>query len=411
MAVVILFFSGFFMYIVGIDIAKKSHQAVIIDNEGNQKSKNFRFANSLEGFRLLLSNIEEIDSNYTNFEIGMEATGHYWINLYTRLIDKGFKVHVINPLQSDALRNLYLRKTKTDSVDSKLIANVIRFGHYTETRLTDDRLMTIRELSRQRFYLVDKNSDLKRKVVVIMDKIFPEFQGIFSDMFGKTSCAILKRCPSSKEVMEIEFDEFAALIKKASRSKFNIAKAKEIKIAAKNSFSALIDPSPLSFLVKQMVEQIELLESQILNLEKEIGEIFSQLNSKITQIPGIGPILGAVILSEIGDINRFSSSKKLVAFAGIDPSIKQSGGFLSSENHMSKRGSPYLRRALWIASFVNINHNKEMISLYGKKTSSGKGHYKTMGFLCHKLLNIIYSVLKNNTDYIPYAWKEIKICS
>lgn len=399
------------MFIVGIDIAKKSHQAVIIDSEGNQKSKNFRFANSLEGFNLLLNKIEEIDLNYSNFEIGMEATGHYWINLYTRLMDKGFKVHVINPLQSDALRNLYLRKTKTDSVDSKLIANVIRFGQYTETRLTDDKLLTVRELSRQRFYLVDMNSDLKRKVVVIMDKIFPEFQGIFSDMFGKTACAILKRCPSSQEVMEIQFDEFSALIKKASRSKFNIAKAKEIKLAARDSFSALIDPSPLSFLVKQMVVQIELIEKQVLDLEKEIEEIFSCFNSKITTIPGIGPILGAVILSEIGDINRFSSSKKLVAFAGIDPSIKQSGEFTSSENHMSKRGSPYLRRALWIASFVNINHNKEMISLYGKKTSNGKGHYKTMGFLCHKLLNVVYAVLKNNSDYVPYAWKEMKICS
>lgn len=399
------------MFIVGIDIAKKSHQAVIIDEEGNQRSKNFRFANSLEGFNLLLNNMEEIDSDHSNFEIGMEATGHYWINLYTRLIDKGFKIHVINPLQSDALRNLYLRKTKTDSVDSKLIANVIRFGQYTETRLTDDKLLTVRELSRQRFYLVDMNSDLKRKVVVIMDKIFPEFQGIFSDMFGKTSCAILKKCPSSKEVLEIDFDEFAAIIKKSSRSKFNIAKAKEIKLAARDSFSALIDPAPLSFLVKQMVEQIELLENQIQNLEHEISEIFMQLDSKITQIPGIGPVLGAVILSEIGDINRFSSSKKLVAFAGIDPSIKQSGEFVSSENHMSKRGSPYVRRALWIASFVNLNHNKEIIKLYGKKTSNGKGHYKTMGFLCHKLLNVVYAVLKNNADYIPYAWTESKACS
>lgn len=389
------------MYIIGIDIAKKSHQAVIIDSDGHQKSKNFRFANTTEGFSILISRIEEVDKDYSSFEIGMEATGHYWINLYTRLIDKGFRVHVINPLQSDALRNLYLRKTKTDSVDSKLIANVIRFGQYTETRLTDDKLMTVRELSRQRFYLVDMNSDLKRKIVVIMDKIFPEFQEIFSDMFGKTSCAILKRCPSSKEVQEIPFDEFSAIIKRASRGRFNEGKAQAIKLAAQDSFSALMDHTPLSFLVKQMVEQIELLEKQIESLEKVISEIFSHFNTKITQIPGIGPILGAVILSEIGDINRFSSSKKLVAFAGIDPSIKQSGEFISSENHMSKRGSPYLRRALWIASFVNVNHNKEIIKLYGKKVSNGKGHYKTMGFLCHKLLNVVYAVLKNNADYVP----------
>lgn len=399
------------MYIIGIDIAKRSHQAVIIDSEGNQKSKNFRFSNSLEGFNLLLSKIEDVDSDYSKFEIGMEATGHYWINLYTRLLDKGFQIHVINPLQSDALRNLYLRKTKTDSVDSKLIANVIRFGKYTETSLKDDKLLMVRELSRQRFYLVDMNADLKRKTVVIMDKIFPEFQNIFSDMFGKTSIALLKKCPSTKEVLEISLDELSSIIRKASRGKFSEVKAIEIRCAAQNSFNALVDPSSLSFLVKQMVEQIELLEKQIEEQEKEISRIFSKLNSKITQIPGIGPVLGAVILSEIGDINRFSSSKKLVAFAGIDPSIKQSGNFLSSENHMSKRGSPYLRRALWIASFVNLNHNKEMIHIYRRKISNGKGHYKTMGFLCHKLLNVVYTVLKNDADYIPYVWKNKKMCS
>lgn len=399
------------MYIIGIDIAKRSHQAVIIDSEGNQKSKNFRFSNSLEGFNLLLSKIEEVDSDYSKFEIGMEATGHYWVNLYTRLLDKGFQIHVINPLQSDALRNLYLRKTKTDSVDSKLIANVIRFGKYTETSLKDDKLLMVRELSRQRFYLVDMNADLKRKTVVIMDKIFPEFQNIFSDMFGKTSIALLKKCPSTKEVMEIPLDELSSIIRKASRGKFSEVKAIEIRRVAQNSFNALVDPSSLSFLVKQMIEQIELLEKQIEEQEKEISRIFSKLNSKITQIPGIGPVLGAVILSEIGDINRFSSSKKLVAFAGIDPSIKQSGNFLSSENHMSKRGSPYLRRALWIASFVNLNHNKEMIHIYRRKISNGKGHYKTMGFLCHKLLNVVYTVLKNDADYIPYVWKNKKMCS
>ncbi|MCI5829739.1 MAG: IS110 family transposase [Treponema sp.] len=394
------------MFIVGIDIAKKSHQGIIIDSEGKPVGKTFKFKNTMEGFDNLLGIIKEVDSDISHFEVGMEATGHYWINLYTRLIDKGFKVHVINPLQSDAIRNLYLRKTKTDSVDSKLIANVIRFGEYTETRLTDDKLLAVRELSRQRFYLVDLNSDLKRKVVVVMDKIFPEYQKTFSDMFGKTSCAILKRCPSAKEVNDIPLDELTSIVQEASRKKFSTNKANEVKAKAKNSFSALIQTEHYSILVKQMVEQIEMNEKQIKDLEKVIAEKFDQLNSKITQIPGIGPVLGAVIVSEIGDINRFSSPKKLVAYAGIDPSIKQSGDFLSSANHMSKRGSPYLRRALWIASFVNLNHNKEIAELYTKKTDGGKSHYRTMGFLCHKLLNIIYVVLKNNVDYVPYYNQE-----
>ncbi|MBQ0039929.1 MAG: IS110 family transposase [Treponema sp.] len=390
---------------MGIDIAKKSHQAVITDLEGNIVCKSFRFSNSLDGFGILLSKISEVDSACEKFEIGMEATGHYWINLYTRLVDKGFRVHVINPLQSDALRNLYLRKTKTDSVDAKIIAQVIRIGQYTETRLTDDKLLAIRDMSRQRFFLVDMNADLKRKVVVIMDKIFPEYQSVFSDMFGKTSMAVLKSCCSAKAISQISLEDLTEIIRKASRGRFKMGKAVMLKQLAEQSFCALVDPTNLSILVTQMLEQIELLERQIADLEAVIADNFTTFDSKITQIPGIGPVLGAAILSEIGDIKRFSSAKKLTAFAGIDPSIKQSGEFTSTENHMSKRGSPYLRRALWVAAFVNVNHNKEIMQLYGRKTSNGKGHYKTMGFLCHKLLNIVYSVLKNNVDYVPFEWK------
>ena len=387
------------MFIVGIDIAKKNHQALITDSNGKPMGKSFRFQNSLEGFRLLLSKMNEISADVSQFEIGMEATGHYWINLYTRLVDCKYVVHVINPLQSDALRNLYIRRTKTDSVDCKIIAQVIRIGQYAETRLKDDKLLAVRDLSRQRFYMVDICADLKRKVVVIMDKIFPEYQHFFSDMFGKTSCAILKRCASARAVAEVPLEELSSIMSNASRGKFKEGKARLLKLLAENSFHAIMESENLSLMVVQMIEQIELYERQIKVLEGCISEFFSSYDSSLTELPGIGPVLGAVILSEIGDINRFSSAKKLAAFAGIDPSVKQSGNFISHENHMSKRGSPYLRRALWIASFVNVNHNKDILKVYGERCSQGKNHFKTMGFLCHKLLNQIYFVLKNESHH------------
>ena len=348
-----------------------------------------------------MSKITAVDTDLRNFEFGMEATGHYWLNLYTWLAEKQVIIHVINPLQSDALRNLYLRKTKTDSVDAKIIAQVIRIGQYSETKLADDTMLSMRDLCRQRFFLVDIMADLKRKIIVMMDRIFPEYQGVFSDTFGKSSAEILRNCTTPEEIVSMGVENLTELLRTASNGKFRREKAIELTNLAENSFAARLSSQTLSLLVKQMMEQISLVERQTAVLEELIAGKFRSFDTKITQIPGIGPVLGASILSEIGDINRFASPKKLVAYAGIDPSVIQSGQFTGTENHMSKRGSSYLRRSLWVAAFVSVHHNKEIIRIYRNKLADGKTHFQAMGFVCHKLLNIIYAVLKNNTDYDP----------
>lgn len=389
------------MYIVGIDIAKKSHQAAIMKPDGTLVGRSFRFTNTKQGFEFLMDKLAAVDSSLENFEFGMEATGHYWLNLYTWLADNHATVHVINPLQSDALRNLYIRKTKTDSVDAKIIAQVIRIGQYSETKLADDRMLMMRDLCRQRFFLVDMVANLKRKIIVMMDRIFPEYQGFFSDTFGKSSTAILKHCTTPEEITLFGEDNLAQLLQVASNGKFGLKKVQELISLARNSFAARLSSKTLSLLVKQMMEQMELLQNQIGILEKHISSHFKSFGTKITQIPGIGPVLGASILSEIGDISRFANPKKLCAYAGIDPSVKKSGQFLGNENHMSKRGSGYLRRCLWMASFVSVNHCREITIVYKSQVSKGKTHFQSMGFVCHKLLNIIYTVLKNDIDYSP----------
>lgn len=389
------------MIFVGIDIAKKTHQVAITSNEGKIIGKTFKFSNTIDGFNLFLEKLSAVNTDVSQFEIGMEATGHYWLNLYTWLSDKNFKVHVINPLQSDALRNLYIRKTKTDSVDSKIIADVIRIGEYSETQLADDKIISLRDLSRQRFFLVDMASDIKRKIIAMMDRIFPEYQDFFSDMFGKTSIQVMKECTSPEQILEISTEKLTSLLKKASRGRFSENKAKELKTLAASSFAALLSSDMTSLLIRQMLEQIDLLEKQISDIEKIIASQFNEFNTKLTTIPGISSTLGAVILSEIGDINRFEKPKHLVAFAGMDPTLKQSGNFIGTESHMSKRGSPYLRRAIWLASVVAVSHNDFFKSLFQHKISSGKSYSQAMGFICHKLLNIIFAILKSGDVFIP----------
>ena len=397
------------MFFVGIDIAKKTHQAAITSDDGNLIGKTFKFSNTIDGFNLLLEKLSAVTTDLSQFEIGMEATGHYWLNLYTWLSDRKFKLHVINPLQSDALRNLYIRKTKTDSVDSKIIADVIRIGQYSETQLADDKIISLRDLSRQRFYLVDMASDLKRKIITMMDRIFPEYQDFFSDMFGKTSVQVMKECTSPEQILEIPTEKLTQLLRKASRGRFTENKAKELKELASNSFAAMLSSDMTTLLIRQMLEQIDLLENQISEIEKIIAMQFAQFNTKLATIPGIGTTLGATILSEIGDINRFEKPKQLIAFAGMDPSIKQSGNFVGTESHMSKRGSPFLRRAVWLAAVVAVSHDPLFKYYFQQKIKSGKSYSQAMGFICHKLLNTIFAILKSGEDYNPVFPPDIDV--
>ena len=397
------------MYFVGIDIAKKTHQAAVICSDGTLIGKTFKFSNTIDGFTVFLEKLGAVTTNLSQVEIGMEATGHYWLNLYTWLSDKNFHLHVINPLQSDALRNLYIRKTKTDSVDSKIIADVIRIGQYSETQLSDDKIISLRDLTRQRFYLVDMASDLKRKIIAMMDRIFPEYQDFFSDMFGKTSIQVMKECTSPEQILEIPTERLTQLLKKASRGRFAETKAKELKHLASNSFAALLSSDMTSLLIRQMLEQLDLLEKQISDIEHIIADQFAQFNTKLSTIPGIGTTLGAVILSEIGDINRFDKPKQLIAYAGMDPSVKQSGNFVGTESHMSKRGSPYLRRAIWLAAVVAVSRNDLFKYLFQQKMNSGKTYFQAMGYICHKLLNTVFAILKTGEDYKPVFPPQIDV--
>lgn len=157
----------------------------------------------------------------------MESTGHYWLNLYTHLSDLGCTVHVINPVQSDALRGLYIRQTKNDIKDSAIIADVIRIGRYCETTVSDDKMLALRDLTRQRFYLVDMISDLKRKSLTLIDRIFPEYPKLFSDTFGSTSLELLANCNTPEDIIAIDTDKLVEMLSTASKGRFKREKAEK----------------------------------------------------------------------------------------------------------------------------------------------------------------------------------------
>ena len=388
------------MFYLGIDIAKVNHVASLISEDGTILVKAIKFTNSNEGLQKLIDSI----SNYEQSQIycAMEATGTYWLSLFSALTDKGFNVSVFNPYQIKSFRGAYTnRKQKNDVIDSILIANFLNFNGTKQTSLPNDDLLALKNLTRYRSNLVSNISKAKTQVTGILDKVFPEYSDLFSDIFGEASKQILLNCPTPNEVINFNTRKLANILKKVSRGYHSTDKVREVKSLAKNSFGIKFTGDACSFEIKQLVNQIIFLENQAHELEVKIKEIYSKLDNHLQSIPGIGEVTAPIILAEIGDINNFSSPSKLTAFAGIDPSENQSGNKKSTDEKTSKRGSPYLRHAIYLAAMVASNNDPVMHDYYIKKRAEGKHHYVALTGVERKLLGIIFHVLKENRDYRP----------
>ena len=390
------------MYYIGIDIAKNKHEVSIIDASGKLLSESISFSNTIKGFEKLIKYLSSYNVYSDNCIVGMEATGHYWLSIYSYLVECKFNTFVINPIQSEAFRKMYIRKTKTDSKDSFVIAQVMRFGEFSSSPLSDERLFELKNLTRYRFSLVDESSDWKRKLIALLDQVFPEYDKLFSDIFGVTSKNLLSKYPLPEDMLSISTETLAELLSKCSNGRFGFAKAEEIQNSALNTFGVKFAKRSFSFQIKQIIDQISFLEEQLKFLEKEIEYLLNDINPIITTITGIGSVLGASIIAEIGDISRFEKASQLVAYAGLDVSVKQSGEFNAINSaKLSKRVSPYLRRAIWLASTVAAFKDPALSVYYTNLRNRGKAHGTAMGAVARKLTNIIFAVLRDNKPYVP----------
>lgn len=390
------------MLYLGIDIGKRTHVASIMDSQGQVKLKGFSFPNTTEGGASLLKQVQTLSDSATDVTIGMEATGHYWLALFSFLSEHHFIIHVINPIQTDGWRKgTEIRKRKNDIIDSVLIADLIRYGQFVETSLSDEKLFSLKQLTRYRTYLVGTASDFKRKIIAVLDQVFPEYDTVFSKVgiFGKASKEVLLEFSTPDELQAVSSETLASLLAEASRHRLGIEKAEQLKKVAAHSFGVTFAQEAFTFQLRSMIEQLKFLEKQMKEVEEEIKDIMTRLDSVIETVPGIGAINGAAILGEIGDIHKFSNPKKLVAYAGIDASVSQSGQFEATHNVMSKRGSPYLRKALFSAALVASQHDPVLKAFYDKKRAEGKHHLTAIGAVSRKLCYIIHAILTKNEPY------------
>ncbi|VWL84796.1 IS110 family RNA-guided transposase [Oceanivirga miroungae] len=387
------------MFYLGIDIAKNTHVASLLDDNGNTIFKAHSFSNSIKGTDSLIEKLEKYSIN--DILVGMEATGHYWLSVYSYLIEKGFNIIVINPIQTDGWRRATeIRKRKTDIIDSIMIADFIRYGNFETTSLADEKYLNLRNMTRFRHYLIEQTSDLKRKIIANLDQVFPEYSSHFSDIFGQTSKEILLNFNTAEDFKKLKANDFKKVLKNVTLKNSAKVKLNNLKKAAKTSFGINFALDSYSIQIKCLIEQIKVIEEQIDLLESEIESIVKDLNTPILTIPGIGPVTGATILAELGDINKFSSDKKIVAYAGLDSTVTQSGESNGTNGHLSKRGSTHLRKALFQAAFIACTNDTVFKEFYDKKRSEGKHHLVAVNAVARKMCHIIYAVLKKNEPYV-----------
>lgn len=392
------------MYYVGIDIAKGSHEAAIISEDGKLVCSPFSFPNTENGCEKILAAFTKHDIAKDDVIIAMESTGIYWLSVYSFFIDYGFDVKVINPIQTNSFRNLNIRKCKTDIIDSVNIAQLVRFGKYSSCALPDEKIIALKNLSRYRFFLVDNCAQLKSKVIHLLDQVFPEYEKLFSNVSGTTSKELLLKFTIPEEFLEISTVKLTNLIDKLSYHRLGRTKAEEIKRAAQGSFGVSFATKSFAFQIKQIIEQLNFIEQHLDELEKEITDILAQTDAAVlTSITGIGSVLAAAIVGEVGDIQKFDSPSKLLAYAGLDTSIMQSGQFLGTQGKISKRGSPLLRRAFYLAALVAAFKDPALSQFYARKMSQGKHHKQALIAVAHKLVNITWAIWRSGKPYIPHS--------
>lgn len=382
------------MVYIGIDIAKYSHFASVVSSDGEVIVKPFSFQNSREGFMKLVEEIE----NFHDCLIGLESTGHYAENLVYFLYERHYNIALINPIQTDSLRDSNIRKTKTDKLDTKLIVDCLMLKKYSLVNFQDINIIKLRRLSRFRMELIQQQTRIKTQLTGCLDIVFPELSSFFKgNLHLKTSYALLEKYSSAKTIRSARIDGLTNLLYNNSKGKYTYDDALRLKNLAKDSVG--LDNPSVDLQIKCLITQLRLYKEQIKDIDLGIETLMEIINSKIITIPGIGYNLGAMIISEIGDIKRFSNPSKLLAFAGLDPVVKQSGNFQADSMKISKRGSTYLRYAIYRAAFLIIYNNDTFHKFYLEKRAQGKTHRVALGHVCNKLVRIIFKILTDNIDF------------
>ena len=385
------------LYYIGIDVAKAKHDLSIIDEHGEIIEKNFRFENSFSGFQQLKIRLECLPQFINDkIRIALEDTGHYAYNLLAFLRKQGYQTFTYNPLLiKEFARSLSLRKTKTDKKDAITIARKLREDVAPERFKAETSIQELKFLTRHQSRLIHSRSKAKTYYVRLLDLMFPELAKIVGNAHNKYVYELLTSYPTPAKIARARFDSLLKI------KRLTADKAYQIQAAARQTIGT-ISPA-LSLELKQVISTIQHYSQQIDEIEQEIGLLMTEIDSPITTITGIGTRLGAIILAEIRNIYNFKNPAQLQAFAGMEPSVYQSGQ-IDVQGRMVKRGSPYLRYALFLAAEAITRFSPHFRAYLSVKLSQGKHYYVAITHVAKKLIRVIYALLQTNQ-----AFDEVKL--
>ena len=386
---------------VGIDVSKDKHDCFIVSSEGEVLADVFTVPNNMDGFHCLLQRIQDCTNSQDKIKVGLEATGHYSYNLLGFLLDNGLTTCVLNPLRTNLYRkSLSLRKTKTDRVDARTIATMllsdVGLKPYTSTAYHNEEL---KSLTRYRFDKVKERAKLKSSVSRLVCILFPELEKLVPSLHLASVYALLEEFPGAKQVASAHLTRLKALLETASKGRYKRDMALEIRDAARNSIGSRMPAKSLE--LQHTIRLIRELDNEIAEIEGQIQAIMDELHSPITTIPGMGFRMDAMILAEVGDFSRFDSPDKLLAYAGMSPSTYQSGQLKNCYPHMEKRGSRYLRYALYNATKYVCHWDPTFTAYLAKKRAEGKHYNVALSHAAKKLVRLIFAMERSQKPYFP----------
>lgn len=391
------------MIYVGIDVSKDKHDCYIVNSDGKILRDVFTIQNNMEGFNLLFQALQSSAPDLSNVKVGLEATGHYSYNILGFLLDKGLATYVINPLHTNLFRkSTSLRRTKTDRVDARTIAAMMMSGvvltSYTAISYHNEEL---KSLTRYRFGKVKERAKLKQSVSRLVTILFPELEKLVPTLHMASVYALLQELPGAKQLASCHLTHLANLLETASKGRYGKEKALELREAARQSIGSTMPAKSLE--LQHTIRLIRELDAEINEIEASIKEIMDGLASPILTIPGISYRMGAMILAEIGDFSRFDSPDKLLAYAGLSPSTYQSGKLDNAYPHMEKRGSRYLRYALFNAAKYVCIWDSSFAAYLARKRAAGKHYNVAISHAAKKLVRLIFALQKSGKAYLPPA--------
>ena len=388
---------------VGIDVSKDKHDCFIQSSEGEVLVDVFTISNNMDGFNILLKKIQGCATSQDKIKVGLEATGHYSYNLLGFLLDNGLATYVLNPLRTNLYRkSLSLRKTKTDRVDARTIASMLLsdtgLKPYTNTAYHNEEL---KSLTRYRFDKVKERAKLKSSVSRLVCILFPELEKLVPSLHTASVYTLLEEFPGAKQIAAAHLTRLKALLESSSKGRYKRDMALEIRDTARSSIGSRMPAKSLE--LQHTIRLIRELDNEIAEIEEQIQAIMDELNSPITTIPGLGFRMAAMILAEVGDFTRFDSPDKLLAYAGMSPSTYQSGQLKNCYPHMEKRGSRYLRYALYNAAKYVCHWDPTFADYLAKKRAEGKHYNVALSHAAKKLVRLIFAMEKSRKPYCSAA--------